>query len=76
MKLLKIAFLWNICFFMNVSIWAFAGVSGYDVSVLNLADIAIDINEPNEPNDIPHSLIWSQPPIEIDPDVNVPPIFC
>jgi len=32
--------------------------------------------EPNEPNDIPPFLIWSRPPIEIEPNVDMPPVFC
>ena len=60
---------------MSLSFWISGNVSGYDVTVQNLTDTAIDINEPNEPNDIPPSLIWSRPPIEIYPNVNVPPTF-
>ena len=35
MKLLKITFLWNICFLMSLSSWASDSVSGYDVTVFD-----------------------------------------
>ena len=48
----------------------------------NDPDIPIEPNEPSEPgepiepNDIPPFLIWSRPPIEIYPNVDMPPMFC
>ena len=35
-----------------------------------------DPDIPIEPNDIPPFLIWSRPPIEIEPDVDMLPVFC
>jgi len=34
-----------------------------------------DPNIPIEPNDIPPFLIWSRPPIDIEPNVDMPPVF-
>jgi uncharacterized delta-60 repeat protein len=47
-----------------------------DVIVLRLTNSAGESNEPNEPNDIPPSLMWSQPPVEIGPNVKQTSIFC
>jgi len=46
-----------------------------DVIILRLTNTSGDINQPGDSNDIP-SLVWSQPPIEIDPDINQEPVFC
>jgi uncharacterized delta-60 repeat protein len=47
-----------------------------DVIVLSITNSVGDGNEPNEPNDILPSLMWSQPPIEINPNVEQASIFC
>ncbi len=46
-----------------------------DVIVLRLTNSAGDSNEPDDSNGIP-SLVWSQSPIEIDPDIMQEPVFC
>ena len=79
---MKITFLWNICFLMSLSACASDSDSGnminvtyYDITIFSSTENITDTNEPNEPNEIPPSLMWAQPPIEIAPDVNVPPIL-
>ena len=47
-----------------------------DVIVLRLTNSPGGSNEPNDSNDITPSLMWSQPPIEIDPNIKQSPIFC
>ncbi len=52
------------------------GTDDDDVIVLRLTNSPGNTDEPNGPNDISPSLLWSRPPVEIDPDIKRPPVFC
>ena len=70
MKHLAITFLFISCFLMSISARASDGVI-----VPVLTNSVGDGNEPDDSNDIP-SLVWSQSPIEIDPNIMQEPVFC